>query len=77
MLATARWYFQSIWLRHTPWGLRRMINWVNERYPTEIARGGIWITENGISLEEKFADVDRYQNIYLHFNEVRFSNFYS
>ena len=54
-----------------------MINWVNERYPTDIARGGIWITENGISLEEKFADVDRYQNIYLHFNEVRFSNYYS
>ena len=54
-----------------------MINWVNERYPTDIARGGIWITENGISLEEKFADVDRYQNIYLHFNEVGFSNCYS
>lgn len=46
-----------------------MINWVSERYPAEIARGGIWITENGISLEEKFADVNRYQNIYLHFNE--------
>jgi len=61
---------ESIWLRHTPWGLRRMINWVSERYPAEIARGGIWITENGISLEEKFADVNRYQNIYLHFNEV-------
>ena len=47
---------ESIWLRNTPWGLRRMINWIDIRYPQS---GGIWITENGISLENKYADVDR------------------
>ena len=58
---------ESIWLRNTPWGLRRMINWIDRRYPES---GGIWITENGISLGNAYADVDRYQYIYLHFNEI-------
>ena len=58
---------ESVWLRNTPWGLRRMINWIDQRYPDV---GGIWITENGISLEERTADPDRYQYIYLHFNEM-------
>ena len=58
---------ESVWLRHTPWGLRRMINWIDRRYP-EV--GGIWITENGISLRDDVTDVDRYQNIYQSFNEL-------
>ena len=44
-----------------------MINWIDRRYPES---GGIWITENGISLGNAYADVDRYQYIYLHFNEI-------
>ena len=32
--------------------------------------GGIWVTENGISLEDNVTDPDRYQNIKLSFNEI-------
>ena len=44
-----------------------MINWVDKRYPNS---GGIWITENGYSLEDSVTDVDRYQNIRSSFNEI-------
>lgn len=58
---------ESSWLQHSPWGLRRMLNWVHLRFPNS---GGIWITENGWSDTADKTDPQRYMNIYQSFNEI-------
>lgn len=39
----------SSWLRVVPWGLRRLLKWVNDRY-----HAPIYITENGVSTSDVF-----------------------
>ena len=34
----------SDWLYIVPWGMRKLVNWVSDRYP----RAPIWVTENGV-----------------------------
>jgi beta-glucosidase/6-phospho-beta-glucosidase/beta-galactosidase len=42
----------STWLRITPWGIRRMLNWIKERYNNP----DVIITENGMSDRSGFLD---------------------
>ncbi|XP_046442120.1 lactase-phlorizin hydrolase-like [Daphnia pulex] len=47
------WYgTASTWLRITPWGIRRMLNWIKERYNNP----DVIITENGMSDRSGFLD---------------------
>lgn len=42
----------SSWLRITPWGIRRMLNWIKDRYNNP----DIIITENGLSDRNGYLD---------------------
>jgi len=52
---------QSVWLYASGWGLRKLLNWINNRYGSET---DIYITEGGWSIgadtaEEAQADIER------------------
>ncbi|XP_017775985.1 PREDICTED: myrosinase 1-like [Nicrophorus vespilloides] len=53
----------STWLRKTPWGLRKMLNWIKQNYNNP----DIIITENGYSDEGEMNDLGRidYYKTYL------------
>jgi len=57
----------SAWLYVVPWGIRRVINWIKERYGNPI----IYITENGFSDSTgTLDDQDRISYYRLYINEV-------
>ena len=50
----------SSWLKVTPWGIRRALNWVSEKF----SNPDIYITENGFS--DKLGNLDDLQRLVLH-----------
>jgi len=56
------WYASgSSWLKVTPWGLRRCVNWVKDHYGSDMP---IYITENGFS--DNLGNSDDLQRIYVY-----------
>merc|ERR1711963_540961 len=59
----------SSWLQIVPWGLKKLLIWINREYP-EIE--SIWITENGVSermpmsYTKKDANLCDKQRLYYH-----------
>jgi len=56
------WYGSgSVWLKITPWGIRRALNWINTEYG---GKYDIYITENGLS--DKMGNTDDLNRIYYY-----------
>ncbi|KAK3084655.1 hypothetical protein FSP39_017015 [Pinctada imbricata] len=57
---------RSDWLRVNPWGLRRLLKWVKDRY----GNPPVYVTENGVSDDGEIQDESRSRFYRLYINEM-------
>lgn len=57
---------ESGWLRVNPWGIRRLLKWIKDRY----GNPPVYVTENGVSDKGEMMDYSRARYYTLYINEV-------
>ena len=57
---------ESGWLRVNPWGIRRLLKWIKDRY----GNPPVYVTENGVSDKGEMMDVSRATYYTRYINEV-------
>ncbi|KAJ8315740.1 hypothetical protein KUTeg_007890 [Tegillarca granosa] len=57
---------RSNWLRVNPWGLRKLLRWIKERYRDPV----VYVTENGVSDDGEMDDVSRQTYYTRYINEM-------
>lgn len=57
---------ESSWLRVNPWGIRRLLKWIKDRY----GNPPVYVTENGVSDKGEMMDVSRATYYTRYINEV-------
>ncbi|KAJ8315737.1 hypothetical protein KUTeg_007887 [Tegillarca granosa] len=57
---------ESDWLRVNPWGIRKLLKWIKNRYRSPV----IYVTENGVSDDGQMDDVSRQRYYTKYINEI-------